>query len=141
MKKIFLLTVLCLAITASNKSFAYDMAPANTPEMQRIQQSSFERFAPQKIKESYDRKEAAQQSDNQSEQQIQQRIEQIEQAGLYRGQVENKQIYVSVQKVVFPQSMVFTEAELQEFVSPLIGKTVTIEEINKVIEDRFKFEI
>lgn len=134
MKKIFLLTVLCLAISTPIKANAYDMAPANTPEMQRIQQSSFERFAPQKIKESYERKEAEQNANDQAQQKINQRINQIEQSNLYSGQVENKQIYVTVKQVKFPQSMVFTEAELQEFVAPLIGKTVTIEEINKVIE-------
>ena len=64
---------------------------------------------------------------------IDERINQIEQSNVYSGQVQNKQIYVTVQKVQFPQSMVFSEAELQEFAVPLIGKTVTIEEINKVV--------
>ena len=89
MKKIFLLTVLCLAINAPSKAFAYDFVPSSTPEMQRIQQSSFERFAPQRIKESYERKEAAENANNQSQQKIEEKINQIEQSSVYSGQVQN----------------------------------------------------
>ena len=84
------------------------------PPISRWEISSFERFAPQKIKESYERKEAEQNTNDQAQQKIDQRINQIEQSNLYSGQVENKQIYVTVKQVKFPQSMVFTEAELQE---------------------------
>lgn len=134
MKKIFLFTILGMAITVPCTAFAYDAAPANTPEMRRIQQSSFERFAPQQIEKSYERKDAVENFDKNAEQQINRRIEEIEQYGALTGQVENRKIHVNVQRVVFPKSEVFTEEELQRFAAPLIGRTVSIEEINKVIE-------
>ena len=134
MKKIFLFTILGLAVTVPCGAFAYDAGPASTPEMRRIQQSSFERFAPEQIQRSYERKDAAEASDKSAEQQINRRIEEIEQVGSLSGQVENRKIYVTVNQVVFPKSEVFTETELQKFAAPLIGRTVTIDEINKVIE-------
>lgn len=134
MKKICLFTIISLAVALQNAAIAYDGAPANTPEMRRIQQSSFERFAPQQIQESYERKDATQSADEAAQKQIDAKIEQIEQSSALSGQIENKKIYVTVNRVEFPKSDVFSEEELQQFAAPLIGRTVSIEEINKVID-------
>jgi len=137
MKKIFLFFGLGLALTLQNSAFAaYEGAgPAMTPEMHRIQQSSFERFAPQQIQESYDRKELLDEGDSQAEHQINKRLEELDSSADLSGQVENKKLYVEIKQVEFPKSAVFSDEELQQFAAPLIGKTVTIQEINKVIEN------
>lgn len=134
MKKIFLFFGLGLALTLQNAAYAVYEAPAMTPELQRIQQSSFERFAPQQIQDSYERQELEENQESKAQEQIDRKLEAMDEEAELSGQVENQKLYVEVRRVEFPKSDVFSEAELQQFAAPLVGRTVTIQEINKIIE-------
>ncbi len=135
MKKIFQITLIALATTIPFKVGAIEAyGPASTQEMQRIQQSSFERFAPHQINESYEKHNRNQEVGSQAQEQINEKIRQIENAGALTGQIYENKVYVPIKKVVFPKSAVFTDEELQQFAAPLIGKTLTVDELNKVID-------
>ncbi len=136
MKKIFLIFGIGIALTLNNAAYAVfeGTGPAMTPEMQRIQQSSFERFAPQQIDESYERKELQDNQGGQAQKEIDKKLEQMESSDVLSGQIEDEKLYVTIEKVEFPKSEVFSEDELQQFAAPIIGRTVSIEEINKVVE-------
>ena len=135
MKKIFQITLIALATTIPFEVGAIEAyGPASTQEMQRIQQSSFERLAPRQINESYEKRYREQNAGSQAQEQINEKLRQIENAGDLTGQVYENKVYVQIQKVVFPKSAVFTDEELQQFAAPLIGKTLTVDELNKVID-------
>lgn len=138
MKKIFLFTILGLAVTIPVQTTAMAdpyTTPGVTHELQRIQQSAFEREVPKKIQDSYEQKELKDNADDKAQEKIEERLQEIDNAASLSGSVENQKMYVTINQVVFPKSAVFTDEELQSYAAPIINKTVSIEEINKVIEN------
>ncbi len=135
MKKTVKLLITAFVLTISSSAFALDMmGPSATQEMKRIQQSSFERYAPEKINESYEKKEIEKNNDGKAQEKIDEKLQELDSSNQLSGQVENQKVFIAVQRVEFPNSAVFSQEELQKFAEPLIGKTVTVDEINKVIE-------
>lgn len=136
MKKKLPLLLICLVVVTQCGASAYEaMGPASTQDMRTIQESSFERFAPQQIQESYEKKEKQEAADEQTQKRIDSRLREINEEAAFSGSVSDNKVYITVKRVQFPKSAVFSEEELQKFAAPLVNKTVSIDEVNKVIEE------
>ncbi len=137
MKSILPAVLIGAALITPNYSYAVDgyYTPSSVNELQKIQQSGFERSVPSKIQESRQEQEDQKKDEGKAQEHIDKKIQEIDSDASLSGSVENEKMYVTIKEIVFPKSSVFSDEELQNFAAPLMNKTVTIEEINKVIEN------